>query len=138
MARSNGPILVLQGPVGGFFRYLCASLANAGHEVVKIQFNLADRLLQHARGASCFDGDLAAWEAHLIQLCAEKRPQAILLFGDRRPVHIVACDVARKAGIRVFSFEEGYLRPDFVTLEAGGNNARSPIALQPPVLLWQA
>ena len=134
MSRNPGPIVVLQGPVGGFFRYLCARLAAAGHEVVKIQFNLADQILQPSRGATCFRGDLAGWEEHLSRLCVERRPQAILLFGDRRPVHIVACDVARKAGIRVFSFEEGYLRPDFVTLEVGGNNARSPIASQPPVL----
>lgn len=134
MSNGQCPIFVLQGPVGGFFGFLCSKLAASGYDVVKIQFNFADQLLQHAPGAKRFRGDLAEWQRHLAQLCIEKRPQAILLFGDRRPVHIVACEVAEKYGIPAFSFEEGYLRPDFVTLEQGGNNARSPIVSQSLVL----
>ena len=134
MSNGQCPIFVLQGPVGGFFGFLCSKLAASGYDVVKFQFNFADQLLQRAPGAKCFRGDLAEWEQHLARLCIEKRPQAILFFGDRRPVHIVACEVAEKYGIPAFSFEEGYLRPDFVTLEAEGNNARSPIMSQPLVL----
>src|SRR5690606_1882655 len=36
--------------------------------------------------------------------------------------------LAAAAGVPVLSLEEGYIRPGFITVEAGGNNASSPFA----------
>ena len=49
----------------------------------------------------------------------------VFLFGDCRPIHRAAHDVATAMGIDVGVFEEGYLRPDFITLERHGVNGNS-------------
>jgi capsular polysaccharide export protein len=48
-----------------------------------------------------------------------------VLYGDTRPIHAEAIAVAREAGIAVHVFEEGYLRPYWVTYERGGANGHS-------------
>lgn len=55
------------------------------------------------------------------------QPKAIVVFGDCRDIHVVARNVAAERGIPFFSFEEGYVRPSYVTFERGGNNAHSPL-----------
>jgi len=49
----------------------------------------------------------------------------VILFGDCRPYHRVAVDLARARGIAVHVFEEGYFRPDWITLERDGTNGHS-------------
>jgi capsular polysaccharide export protein len=124
--KGDGPVLVLQGPLGGFFRNLCLSLREDGVEVDTVAFNLADVFFLRGTGPVIFRGNLDSWRAWLQDYIRTRRPRCILLFGDRRPIHKVACELAAAAGVRVFCFEEGYVRPDFVTLEEYGNNARSP------------
>ena len=126
-AASHGRLLILQGPVGRFFGHLARAASASGYDVLKVQFNLADQLFQRGGRALNYKGrmeDLPAW---LDALCGEFKPNAILLFGDRRQVHVEACLAAERRGISVYAFEEGYVRPDFVTFERGGNNARSPL-----------
>ncbi|SSW66977.1 hypothetical protein AGI3411_02857 [Achromobacter agilis] len=55
----------------------------------------------------------------------------VVLFGDCRPVHRPAIELAKQAGIRVHVFEEGYFRPYWVTLERGGVNGYSALPLDP-------
>ncbi|MDQ2138292.1 capsular biosynthesis protein [Alcaligenaceae bacterium B3P038] len=51
----------------------------------------------------------------------------IVLFGDCRPIHRPAIDVAKSKNVRVHVYEEGYFRPFWVTLEAGGVNGQSSL-----------
>lgn len=51
----------------------------------------------------------------------------VVLFGDCRPVHQPAIAHARSLGIQVHVFEEGYFRPDWVTLEPSGVNGYSTL-----------
>ena len=120
-------IFLLQGPLGSFFGYLSQRLRASGYSTLDVCFNLGDRLYRKAPDQLSFRGSPEAWRTELTRLCRLHRPQCFIMFGDRRPVHIVACDVAKQLGIKVYSFEEGYLRPDYVTFEPGGNNARSSI-----------
>ena len=120
-------IFLLQGPVGAFFDHLSRHLCASGYSVLDVCFNLGDRLWRGGENLVWHKRGLAAWRQELSRLCRLHRPHCIILFGDRRPVHIVACEVAASLGIRVYSFEEGYLRPDYVTFEQGGNNARSSV-----------
>ena len=55
----------------------------------------------------------------------------VVLFGDTRPVHIDAVKVAKCLGLEVHVYEEGYLRPDWITLDSGGVNAHSSIPKSP-------
>jgi capsular polysaccharide export protein len=119
-------VFLLQGPVGPFFGALAGALTRAGYRALNVAFNVPDRL----RGGAphyWFRRDQREWEQTFTALCRLHRPRCIILFGDRRPLHAVACAVAERLGIRIFSFEEGYLRPDFVTFEEHGNNARSRV-----------
>jgi capsular polysaccharide export protein len=52
-------------------------------------------------------------------------PTDVILQGDCRPLHTAAIELATRRGVAVHVFEEGYLRPDWVTLELGGVNGYS-------------
>jgi capsular polysaccharide export protein len=54
-----------------------------------------------------------------------------VVFGDRRPVHIAALEQARQNHVRNHVFEEGYFRPNLITLEQEGVNARSQLPRSP-------
>ncbi|WP_052754989.1 capsule biosynthesis protein [Lampropedia cohaerens] len=113
--------------MGPFFSKLAQYLSRHGCEVGKINFNAGDALFYRFPGATAYTGrheDLSEWLAAHIQT---HRYEAIALFGQSRPVHQIARKVARELGLAVHVFEEGYVRPDFVTLEEGGVNALSPL-----------
>ncbi len=59
---------------------------------------------------------------------AEKKIDKIFLFGDCRYYQRIARKVAYKHHIDVYVFEEGYLRPDYITLEKFGVNGFSTIS----------
>jgi capsular polysaccharide export protein len=54
-----------------------------------------------------------------------------ILFGDRRPVHRPAVEHAEVCAVRTHVFEEGYFRPDWVTLERDGVNGHSLLPRDP-------
>lgn len=119
--------LLLQGPVGPFFGRLQDAFDLAGWATVKIQFNAGDCLF-HSKGRDVwFSEGLDQWASWLENFLPHFRPDVILLFGDQRPIHKIASIIAARFQIPVACLEEGYLRPDFITLEMGGNNALSPL-----------
>lgn len=119
--------LLLQGPVGPFFARLQDHLDASGWDTIKVQFNAGDCLFHGAGRQVLFSGPLERLSAWLEALLTEFGPTVILLFGDQRPIHKVAAEVASRLGIAVVSFEEGYLRPHYITVELGGNNALSSL-----------
>lgn len=54
-----------------------------------------------------------------------------VLFGDLRPLHRTAVSCARTQGVRNHVFEEGYFRPEWITLEREGVNANSLLPRDP-------
>ncbi|MEM7498744.1 MAG: capsular biosynthesis protein [Pseudomonadota bacterium] len=59
----------------------------------------------------------------------------ILYFADRLPYHLVAARVAERHGVRVWAVENGYLRPDWLTLEPvamgrGSRFTRCPLTIR--------
>ncbi|MEZ5448216.1 MAG: hypothetical protein R3E89_04090 [Thiolinea sp.] len=56
------------------------------------------------------------------------------MFGDTRPVHQQALPWLRSQGIRVHVFEEGYLRPHWLTLETNGVTAIPPYSTRHRIL----
>lgn len=121
-------VILLQGPVGPFFRHLQQHLELSGLNVWRICFNAGDRLYAPRRNRIDFAGSLEEWEAWFAAFLAEGKFTQIILFGSSRPAHRVARTVAKAAGVEVLSLEEGYIRPGYVTVERDGNNADSPIA----------
>ena len=59
----------------------------------------------------------------------------ILYYGDRRPYHQVAAEVAREIGISSYVYEFGYLRPNWLTLERNGMSRWSHFPNDPKEIL---
>jgi capsular polysaccharide export protein len=121
-----------------FFLRLGKALAARGHVVRRINFNGGDRLLWALPGAVDYRGDHTGWPDFLADRLADWRISDIVLFGDCRPLHREALRVAREHGVQVHVFEEGYLRPNWVTLELGGVNGHSALRNDPAWYLDQA
>jgi capsular polysaccharide export protein len=120
-------ILFLQGLASAFFTRLGAALEARGHTVHRVNFNGGDRLFWRLPDAIDFRGTLAQWPAMLGELLEVQRITDIVLFGDCRPLHRIAIKLAAHRGIPVHVFEEGYLRPSWITHELGGVNAYSSL-----------
>lgn len=127
-------VLMLQGPMGPFFGHLARHLRRHGAQVRKVHFNGGDECFFDACPALRFTGRADDWPDWLTQQLHASEATAIVLFGQMRPLHRVACDLAGALGVDVFVFEEGYLRPHYVTLECGGVNARSSLPRDLPTL----
>lgn len=125
---SGKRVLLLQGPVGPFFCNLAKDLRRVGAEVLKINFNAGDWLF-YPRDAHSFKGTLEEWHRELPEFLTTHRIDAVLLFGDCRPIHANVRALAQQMDIAVGVFEEGYVRPDYVTFEPIGVNGHSVFQL---------
>jgi capsular polysaccharide export protein len=127
----NRCFLFLQGGSSFFFGALADRLAADGHAVRRVNFTGGDRAFWGTRKAENFRGrldELPGWYADRLR---EWSVSDIVLYGDRRPVHVPAIARARERGLRVHVFEEGYFRPWLVTLERGGVTGNSPLPRDP-------
>jgi capsular polysaccharide export protein len=131
MARRSGTgrtFLFLQGPHGPFFGSLARAMATAGARCLRAGFTAGDRAfwpralpyIAHREG-------LDAWAQRLPGILADEGVTDVVLYGDTRPLHRAALDMVRARGITAHVFEEGYLRPWWVSYERGGSNANSPL-----------
>lgn len=118
-------ILLLQGPMGHFFRVLAQELREAGKCVRKINFNAGDAW--YYPEGDRYTGRLADWPAFLDRYCSHHGIEVLVVFGDCRAYHRMARDVARDLGIQFLVFEEGYLRPNWLTLEPWGVNGHTQL-----------
>jgi capsular polysaccharide export protein len=114
-----------------FFSRLAQRLADDGHAVHRINLHGGDRLFWRLPGALDFRRDAASWPEFFADCLTQWQVTDLVLFGDCRPFHRVAIRVAAVRGISVHVFEEGYLRPNWVTLESGGVNANSALSREP-------
>lgn len=128
--------LFLQGPHGAFFPKLGAALTVKGHSVTRINFNGGDRATWG--GAYDYMGTESYWPAFIQRFLSDRSITDLVLFGDSRPKHVVAIDAAHARGLRVHVFEEGYIRPDWVTLERSGVNGNSLLPRDPQWYVSQA
>jgi capsular polysaccharide export protein len=125
-------VVLLQGPVGSFFRRAQDHLNANGFDAWRVRFNAGDRLYSRGDKTLDFIGNVDSWRLWFSEIIRENGFDAVVLFGSERLVHRVAIECAEQLGIPVVCLEEGYIRPGYVTMELGGNNWRSPIAGQLP------
>ena len=126
MSGESRVFLFLQGPHGPFFHRLGRMLQAAGCGVWRVGFNAGDRAFWFQPSTYLpFTQPLDEWSDHLNKLIDDKGITDIVLYGDTRPVHAMAVAVAKERGITIHVFEEGYMRPWWVTYERGGSNGNS-------------
>lgn len=122
----NRRILFLQGPHGPFFWRLGKMLRAAGAQVWRVGFNQGDRAFWHdAKTYLPYTDTPAAWPDRIAAILDEKSITDIVLYGDTRPIHAAAVTAAQARGLGVHVFEEGYIRPYWVSYERGGANGNS-------------
>lgn len=119
---------MLQGPHGPFFDQLSAMLRDAGSSVWRVGFNAGDEFFWRDRGHFIrHAGTPEEWPAHLDQIIRRHGVTDIMLYGDVRPVHAAARQACQEHGLVLHVFEEGYLRPFWITYERGGSNGNSAL-----------
>lgn len=116
--------LFLQGPHGPFFDDLAAVLKEAGQQVHRISFNAGDERYWH-HDCTPFTADKTDWAAYLDRFLDEHPVTDLVVYGDTRDIHAIARAQARERGLRIHCFEEGYLRPYWITYERDGVNGNS-------------
>lgn len=122
--------LLLQGPMGPFFRRLGEGFAASGADLVhKVNFNGGDRF--YYPGGFDFTGTVDSFADYLNCLLDDHKYDVVVLFGDCREHHVVARKVCADRNVMVLAFEEGYLRPHFITLETSGVNGNSTMSRDP-------
>lgn len=129
--------LFLQGPPGPLFRMLGRAMADRGIRVHRINICGGD-LRDWPDGATNFRGRYSEWPAFFDLYLRQNGVTDLLLFGDCRPYHVSAHGIAEMRNVRTHVLEEGYLRPDWMTLEPEGVNARSTLSRDKAWLLKEA
>ena len=118
--------LFLQGPHGPFFSQLGEMLRLSGARVRRIGFNAGDAFFwRHRESFTPYRGSHDDWPSEIHRILTDEGVTDLVLYGDTRPIHAEAIEAARAAGVTIHCFEEGYLRPYWVTYERGGVNGNS-------------
>lgn len=118
--------LFLQGPHGPFFNGLGRMLRRTGAQVWRVGFNAGDRAFwRDAASYIPYLDEAEMWPDTFAQLIEDKGVTDIVLYGDTRPIHAQAVEKARELGLYIHVFEEGYMRPYWVTYERNGTNGHS-------------
>lgn len=121
-------VLFLQGPMGNFFNQVAAWLGLKNIETYKVNLNGGDWFFSDKNIYTvCFDytGDLDGFSAWLVDILSQYDIDAVVCFGDCRKYHQIARLISDKLKLDFFVFEEGYIRPNFITFERCGVNAYS-------------
>lgn len=120
--------VLLQGPHGPFFSELGQMLEASGAKVFRVGFNAGDaRFWPQTATYIPFRGSPQDWAKQAQGLLADLNATDLVVYGDVRPIHATALLQTRLSGIRTHIFEEGYLRPSWVTYERSGTNGHSEL-----------
>lgn len=129
MVQADGDsrvFLFLQGPHGPFFQGLANMLGRSGAVCWRVGFNAGDAFFWRDKDRFIpFTESPETWSTFFTQLVAEKSVTDLVLYGDVRDIHAEAIEIAKARNIQVHIFEEGYLRPFWVTYERDGSNGNS-------------
>ncbi len=124
----NKNILLLQGPMGSFFKKLGKLLKKNGANVYKIGFNAGDSFFSNRENYIPYRGTRESYADFISDFLYKNRIDKIFLFGDCRYYQKVTIGAAISLNIEVFVFEEGYIRPNYITMEKFGVNDFSHIS----------
>lgn len=123
--------LTLQGTASPYFGRLSSALLSGGHTVRRVNFCGGD--VAYGSGIPSWDyrdepQNLRDWYGSVVKT---GQFSDVLMFGDCREIHRDVHEICAAAGVRVHVFEEGYVRPNWLTMEAHGVNGRSLLSRDP-------
>jgi len=127
-------VLLLQGPPGVFARTIADSLETAGAKTLRVNLCAGDWLGWHDSRCTSYRGSLEGWPDWLRSYCLEHKVTHIVYFADRVPYHVAASEIGAELGLTCLAYENGYLRPDWITLEHFGMSAHSRFPEDPDLI----
>lgn len=120
-------ILLLQGPMGNFFNRLDKKFSLKGAKTFRVGLNTADAFFSNRKHYTPYKAEPKKWSGFIEQYFKTNKIDMLFVIGDCRFYQSVAIEAAQKSGVEVFVFEEGYIRPDFITIEKNGVNGYSQL-----------
>jgi capsular polysaccharide export protein len=123
--------LFLQGTASPFFSTFSNKLNDIGFQHYRVNFCGGDQLFSTGSNSWNYTDAPKHFSQWLSAKLNTHRITDIILFGDARPLHAQAIKLAAEQHINVHVFEEGYLRPNWLTLEKNGANANSSLPRDP-------
>jgi capsular polysaccharide export protein len=123
--------LFLQGCTSPFFGRLADRLSSRGHAISRINFNVGDAVYWGRRPAWNFREPVATLPGFLEEKFRAGHFTDVVMLGDTRPIHLPVPSLAARFGARVHVLEEGYFRPNWLTLERDGINGKSRLPRDP-------
>ncbi len=126
--------LFLQGHHSFFWVRLGDALKAEGHRVLKVRISGQDVLYWPRRGATIYNGPKARWRGWLEDYMRREGVTDALYYADRHPWNVDALAAAKAAGVRPWTMEFGYLRPDWLTLEPEAMGAFSRFPKDPEAI----
>jgi len=126
-SATSRQFLFLQGLATPFFFRLGEKLKAAGAGVHRINISAGDALFWPTGGAVNYRGTLRNWGAFVSEYIEKHGITDVILLGDCWPYHRVALARAKRRDVRVHVYEDGYIRPNWITLEEGGINGNSSL-----------
>ncbi|CAA6824918.1 MAG: Capsular polysaccharide export system protein KpsS, partial [uncultured Thiotrichaceae bacterium] len=129
--------LFLQGVATPFFKELSSAIRQEGHQTYRVNFCGGDSLFSGRKNVWRYNKPLDEFPLWLAEKHQQHQFTDVVLFGDTRPLHKAAKKFLRDQNIRIYVFEEGYLRPYWITLEQDGVNGHSRL-MEKPLDFWKA
>lgn len=104
---------------------------SCGHDVLRVNFCGGDWLYGRRERTLNYRGESSGLTQWYTDVMLREGISDVIMFGDCRDIHRQMHPVAQKFGVRVHVFEEGYVRPNWITLEHHGVNGRSLLPKHP-------
>ena len=101
------------------------NLERAGQKVVRVNFCTADNLYWRGKNVVHYRGKKRDWEEFVRGIIRSEKITDVVYYADQLPYHKIAARVARQEGANDISYEFGYLRPDWILVERGGQSSYS-------------
>ena len=120
---SGRRFLIVSAPFGGFGVALARTLEARGATVQRMIFNAGDAMNWRRAGGVVFKAAAEVWAERLAELAADFTD--LLLFGEGGPYNRAVLSATEGLDARVWVLENGYFRPDWITVELNGVNASS-------------
>lgn len=117
--------LIVTAPFGGFGRLLAQAIVDRGGEVSRMIFNAGDLATWRRQSGVVFRQDVRRWPARVRQLSSQFTD--LIVFGEGGPYNQGVLSQAGTLNARVWVLENGYFRPDWITLERNGVNGSSSL-----------
>ncbi|QIW15222.1 capsule biosynthesis protein [Pasteurellaceae bacterium RH1A] len=140
LVENSQRVLLLQGPIGSFFADLALWLKSYDKVVYKINLNAGDEYFypNTIYNTIPYRDSITQFYLDLYHFVEAYQIDTFVCFGDNRKYHKVAKKIASELKLNFWVLEEGYFRPDYITLEDKGVNAFSLVPREADFFLTQA